>query len=35
MKNILLIALFFTIVSCKQNEEKTIIPENNFAQIDN
>ena len=32
MKSILLFALVFIIVSCKQNEEKTIIPENNFAQ---
>ena len=31
MKNILLIALFFTIVSCKQNEEKVIISESNSA----
>ena len=31
MRNILLIALFFTIVSCKQNEEKVIISESNSA----
>ena len=31
MRNILLIALFFTIVCCKQNEEKVIISESNSA----
>lgn len=32
MKNILLLLFVIVIISCKQNEEKTIIPENDFTQ---